>query len=169
MGFGKDGKGVIVRETQTITVGGLTSGTTIKGGTLTLSEDFRILKTEYLITQIGNWGAIGDEVVIGIADNELSVGEISECISIDGPLDRNDNVGHERSMRPVWLLLDLKGDSTTTVKEPPNDGQMMTFNLRWTFSDPEGWTWFAFNPLAGSLTAGAVFNIIAKHYGVWVT
>jgi len=169
MGFGKDHKGAIIRETQLLTLGGLAAGASIKAGALTLGDDFRILKTEWQISQRGNWGAVGDEVIIGIADNELSVAEIAECIDADGPLDRNDNLANERAMRPVWTLIDIKGKSTTVVEEVPNDGMMMTFNLRWTFSNPEGWTFFGHNPLGGALTTGAVFFITAKHFGVWVT
>ncbi len=169
MGFGKDGKGAIIRENVTITVGGLAAVAVIKGTSLSISEDFRILKTEYFISQSGNWGAVGDEVIIGFADDELSVGEIAECLNVDGPVDRNDRLAEERVMRAVWSLIDLKGDSTTVVMQPPNDGKFMEHKPRWTFSNPEGWTWFAYNPLSGALTAGAVFIINAKYFGVWVT
>ncbi len=172
MGFGKDGKGAILRERTSVTVGGLAAGAVIKatagiGGNL--QEDFRILKTEYQIIQTGNWGAVGDQILIGVADNEMSVTEMAQCLTNDGPTDRNDRVSTEVSERPVWLLNHFVGESTTVLRQPAEDGKLMDMSLRWTFSDPEGWTWFAFNPLTGALTSGAVFLIQAKHYGVWVT
>ncbi len=172
MGFGKDGKGAIIRETVVITVGGLAAGSSIKntGGVTLQTTSFRILKTEMFVHQLGAWAAEGDEVIIGICNGDLSVAEISESINVDGPVDRNDRIKQEQAERAVWLLVDLKeGAEGALANSPPaNDGLPWTFNLRWTFIPTEGWDWFAFNPLAGALTAGAVFRLTMKHYGVWV-
>ncbi len=41
--------------------------------------------------------------------------------------------------------------------------------LRWSFNSDEGWNFFAFNPLDGSLSTGSEVIILAKHFGVWLT
>ncbi len=171
MGFGKDGKGVIIREKPVITVGGLASIAVIKqaGGITLQSSDFRIIKTEYMIVQRGAFGAEGDSVLIGLADNELSVTEIAEAINVDGPVDKNDHVKMEQASRPVWLLAHIKEPhQSTTSYANIRDLAPSEKVFRWTFTATEAWTWFAYNPLGGALTTGAVFVIFAKHYGVWV-
>lgn len=170
MGFGKDGKGTILRETQDIVLGALGAQSAVKSSAqLAITDDFRLLKTEYFVALSAFFQAVGDEVIIGIADNELTVAEIAACINADGPLDRNDRVPEELSHRAVWLLTQVKGTSTTVPDVPGNDGKAFECKLRWTFCNPEGWTWFAYNPLGLALTTGGQFKIVAKHYGVWVT
>lgn len=167
MGFGKDGKGVIIRENTSITLGTLANGAAIKatGGQLAITEDFRIIKTEYLISFEGK---TADEniITIGLADNELSVTEIAECLAVDGPLDRNDHLKNEQVMRPVWELAQLGAGTNGVI---PDTGLPGERNLRWTFSDTDGWTWFAYNESGAALTTGTVVRIRAKHFGVWVT
>ncbi len=170
MGFGKDGKGVIIRETVGLTIGALVAGAVVKHTAgLTLGEDFRIIKTEFFVNQLANFGAVGDSIIIGICNGELSETEIAESLAVDGPNDRNDRVPEEQAMRAVWPIVHIKGNSTTVPEQPPNDGLPMEKVLRWTFSNPEGWSWYAQNPLQGALTTGAVFQIRAKYFGVWVT
>ncbi len=172
MGFGKDGKGVIIREQSTITLGGLAAGVAVKGISEVALEttSFRIIKMEYFISQSGAFGAEGDEALIGFANDVLSVTEIAASLTVDGPKDRNDTPGRNTAEFAVWLLAQLKEptDATTGYDRPLNMGRPMEKVLRWTFTPPEGWTWFAYNPLAGALTTGAVFRIHAKYYGVWV-
>lgn len=171
MGFGKDHKGIIIREAATITVGGLTSKNVIKttaGGVTLQTTSFRILKSQYFISVLGDFGAEGDEVLVGLCDGELAVAEIVEAININGPVDRNDNVLSEQANRPVFLLDQLKEAHDATTSYTTFGTGMKTFNPRWTFTPTEGWDWFVFNPLGGSLTAGLVILITAKHFGVWV-
>ncbi len=174
MGFGKDGKGVIMRESATITVGALASGAVVKhtGGVSLQTTSFRILKTEYFISQNAAFAAEGDEVIIGIANGALSTAEIAASVTNNGPGDRNDTPEADVSERAVFLVgpqIKETQTATTGYGEPmPNNGMPMEFSLRWTFTPTEGWDWFAFNPLSGALTTGAVFLITAKHFGVWV-
>jgi len=170
MGFGKDGKGIIIRETVLLTPADLAAKAVVKHTAgLTLVEDFRIIKVEYHIVQVGNWGAVGDAIMIGISNGELSVVEIAETLNLDGPPNPNNAIANERSMRAVWLLNFLRGDSTSVVNDPLDDGKVLEKTLRWTFNNPEGWSWFAYNPLTGALTTGAVFEVHAKYFGVWLT
>ncbi len=172
MGFGKDGKGVIIKENVTVTPGALASGAVIKaaGGVGLQTTSFRIIKTQFFISQGTAWAGDGDELIFGLCNGELSVTEIAEAIQINGPIDRNDRDIEERASRAVWLLVDLKDPETSGVSfsAPPNNGLPIEKNFRWTFTPTEGWDWFAFNPLSGAITTGAVFNIKATHFGVWV-
>ncbi len=172
MGFGKDHKGVIIRESVTLTIGALGAGSVVlhTSGAALQTTSFRMIKAVYTISQLGAWAADGDEVLIGIANGELSTQEIAECLTAQGPDDRNDALGSEQAGRAVWVLADIKDTSVTgfAFSDPINDGMPMEKVLRWTFTPTAGWNWFAFNPLTGTLTTGAVFKVIATYYGVWV-
>ncbi len=174
MGFGKDGKGQILRETVILTAGALGTQDVVKGtsGVVLQTTPFRILKTEYFFTQQGAFAGEGDEIILGIANGALTTVQIAACIVSDGPDDINDP-DSEEAMRAVWLVgpqLKETQFAADTYSEPmPNNGMPMSFSLRWTFAPTEGWDWFLFNPLGGALTAGAIFQVTAKHFGVWVT
>lgn len=164
MGFGKDGKGAILIEADGITLGTLADRTAVKANAqLAIQDDFRIIKTE---VKAMCQGLTAQEypVYFGIADHELSVAEIKECLDTDGPLDRNDRVAVERAERPVWLLGQFGRASSSELIAVEVEK-----TLRWTFSNPEGWTFFAFNHSGGALTTGGSIRFQAKHFGVWVT
>ncbi len=169
MGFGKDGKGVIIRERDTITLGALNSLAVVKqDNPLVIGDDFRMIKAQILPYLSGATPVENDgPVIIGIADDELSVTEIAECLVAAGPLDRNDNLANERAMRPVFEIAQLPfvDDTSETVQYVLPLEKV----VRWTFSNPEGWTLFAFNNGGSALTTGGVISLLNKFYGVWVT
>ncbi len=166
MGFGKDGKGVILHEVTEITLLALASAAALKADTnIVLQDDFRLIKTEYFaFFDIQN--SPSEELLIGIADKELSAAEIAQNINVTGPVDRNDNLANEQAMRPVWLISALVGSQVPFLA---NDYLPVEKTIRWTFSDTEGFTFFAYNPRAGAMTTGSVIRIVAKHYGVWLS
>lgn len=136
------------------------------GSNIVLSEDFRRLKTEYFMLCQGL--TAGEAIMLGLACNELTVGEIAECIEADGPLDRNDNLPRERAERPVWVLHErLAGHNLASGTEFTIEGKWT--EKPWTFSHSDGWTWFAYNRHGAALDGGATVKIYAVHYGVWVT
>ncbi len=169
MGFGKDGKGAILREFVSIDLGTLAGSTVVKASAnLVLQDDFRILKTEYLAFMEEDLADDGEAVFFGIADNELSIAEIAELLVLSGPLDRNDRLSTERAERPVWNCGLFKGVALPVL----NNGMLIERSGKpWTFSNPEGWTWYAFNPTAAALgdANASAIKIMATHYGVWVT
>ncbi len=166
MGFGKDGKGVIVHETNIITLGTLADNTVLLAdGGIVLAEDFRSLKCEYFVG-INEVIASGDgPIYFGIANGELSVAEIAEQLVQTGPGNRNDVVRTEQGLRAIWLL-EVFGPNSETGQGNWRKGEK---NLKWTFSDPEGWNFFAFNQSGGPLVTGNILRYRAKHFGVWVT
>lgn len=166
MGFGKDGKGAIIHETNVITLATLADATALLAdGGIAIEDDFRILKTEYFVG-LNAVIAVGDgPIYFGIADGDLTIAEIAELLVMTGPLDRNDNTRTERALRPVWLLESF-GTNTDTGEGNWRKGSI---NLRWTFSNPEAWNFFAFNQSGGGLVSGNILRYRAKHFGVWVT
>ncbi len=171
MGFGKQNTGVILRHRGNITLTTLATIAAKKAdSTLTLTEDFRLIKSMITATLTDFTGGEGP-ILLGLADNELSEAEIAECINAAGPLDRNDNLARERAERPVWIIGQFDGAAADGVV---NDGQMIdTVKQKsvpsWTFSNPEGFTLFAFNNSAALLTTGAEVRFQSTYYGVWVT
>ncbi len=165
MGFGKDGRGVIIKDTASDnSVASLGARTVVSMGAIAVTEDFRMLKLQVWV--FAELFVTGEAVLIGIADAELTVAEIAEALDAGGPLDRNDNVANERAMRPVWLFED------EGVGLPSGDGafRFYEWKKRWTFSNPEGWQLFAYNPTGTALSANAqLITTQQTAYGVWVT
>jgi len=171
MGFGKNNTGVIIRENTEIVLLGQGDGAVITTTDLTMTEDFRLLKTEVIARITGLTTGDEDGLIFGLADAELSDIEVAEVIALDGPVDRNDNLANERAMRPVWILgtsTDLISSGRTQFRGH-HGGPIMTAKPRWTFSSPEGWNWFVFNDRGAAITTGATLKVVATNYGVWVT
>ncbi len=168
MGFGKDGKGVMIRHhDNNDALGTLGALTALKSNALTMGEDFRMIKLEVLPNLQGLTANEGP-IMFGIADNALTVAQIAEALGASGPVDRNDNVSDERAHRFVKLLCQFPFGATSE-DTPVNHGRPIEATIRWTFSDPEGWCFFYFNASAGALQTGAVGRHQATIYGVWVT
>ncbi len=172
MGFGKDGKGQIIRENVTISLGTLAANTAIKASAqVAIQEDFRLIKTRASVNYFSPDLDVDNAIVVGIADNELSATEISEALTAS-PTDHNDNVPQERSMRPVFELQGVNGeyffDSQANTPIAIAHVYDIDETIRWTFGNPEGWVWFAFNFTDAAFATGGLVNIHAKNYGVWV-
>ncbi len=164
--------GVIWRTIDATALGALAGDAAIiVANDLTPSEDFRALKVETFAEVVSLTAGQGDSLLYGIANGELSAVEIAECLTIDGPDDRNDANGNEKAMRAVWLIGKLVKPAVSAVDGPiigREGGPMMTWKKRWTFSNPEGMSWFIFNAGA-TLTTGASCRTQATVYGLWVT
>ncbi len=173
MGFGKDGKGVMITENVTVALGALGAGTAIiVPSSVTLGEDFRILRSDIMSLLANLTAGEGTGLLFGICNGELSATEIGQALLVEGPTDRNDAVSNERVGRNVKVL--SAGDPNTTLITSllfKNDegGSIIHSKHRWTYSNPEGWNYFVMNISPGPLTTGAVCDINAKHFGVWVT
>ncbi len=165
--------GVIIRERQTIALGGLADDAAIKLSALVMEEDFRMLKSEIMCV-INNLTTLeGQGLYLGIANNELTVAEIAAAIVTGGPLNRNDRGTVETAMRNVKLFAALAAQAFATQVERQmvneSGGPLITIKHRWTYSDPEGWCWFVFNGTGAALTTGASVELTATSFGVWVT
>ncbi len=139
----------------------------------TLQEDFRLLRTDVVarahnVNSASDWSA----VLFGICNGELTATEIAECLTAGGPLDRNDRVPAEQASRFVRVLSAIDPgdkDGTEFAFKNKTGGPIISEPVRWTFSDPEAWNWFIFNFTGSALITGALFDLYATNYGVWVT
>ncbi len=168
MGFGKNNTGAILRSKEAVVLLTLAADTAILFGSgITIGEDFRILKSETVAFVEGLTSGDGDGLMLGMANGDLSVTEIAECLLVDGPTDRNDAVKNERAMRAVWIIGGIN-DLQHNFRGKESGGNIIVHKPRWTFSDPEGWNYFIFN--AGlALTTGSTAKLISTIFGVWVT
>ncbi len=158
-GFGKDGKGYIMRDNFEQAPGTLTAGDVISVAHGALERKFRILKTEGWVSW--NPGAVGDTILVGIADANLTSAEIEEALEAL-PVDQFDVPGIEHIMRPVFPLAMLGSGSIGF-----HDGVAILNTKGWTY-DLEGWTFFVRNmDGATALTASELYWSLT-HYGMWV-
>ncbi len=180
IGFGKQGTGVIVKENRTQALGTLAAKTPILIGTkLTMAEDFRMLRNELYAICSNLDPANNANLLIGLAHGDLTVAEVEAALEVQGPIDRDDIVVNETVMRPVWFLGSLQRahtDVTTGTPIPGNipfldretNAQMCISKNRWTYG-PAAWNYFIYNLGSNNLVTGAVVQINAKSFGVWVT
>lgn len=170
MGFGKDGKGVIIRESRSQTLAALDAeGGVLVGTKLVTLERFRMLKLEvYAVIKNLTTGE-GTGLLFGLADGDYTIAEIEAAIETDGPLGPNDTVAAELAMRPIWWMGAVDRETgTEAIFENEQGGHRMVFNPRWTFSRTKSWNFFVYN-LGAQLTTGSSVIIRAKSFGVWVT
>ncbi len=174
MGFGKDGKGVIIieKKEQALLTLAINTGLIIATNLATL-ERFRMLKTELfcLLTNVGA-GELGG-VELYLADGDLTLPEIEEAIEANGPLGPNDTVAEAIAERAVFKVGAMPRSAGAQSQEAihlvnPEGGPMLSINPRWTFARTKSWNWVAYNN-GPAPTTGTLIKIQAKSFGVWVT
>ncbi len=165
--------GVIIREeVQALALLTLGAGAAILFGSIkgNLTEDFRMLKIVIASHISGLASDQGHGLLLGIANADLTALEIAACLGTDGPLDRNDRILKETAERFCTIIGSF---IVTTVGEgsfmSEAGGPVIVAKPRWTFSNPEAWTFFIYNNTGAALTTGALASFLATHYGVWVT
>ncbi len=164
--------GVIIRERRSQSLSTLGSLTALIIGTkLANTISFRILKAELYAFISGLTSGEGDGLIIGLANGDLTVAEIKECIEAQGPLNPSDRVGNERAKRAVWLLGSTDAEIDTNGffdSDMENAGQhKIVTKPRWTFTEGVGWNWFLWNTGPSPLTTGATIEITSTNFGVW--
>ncbi len=169
MGFGKDGKGVIIREGQRGAVGEILSGKAKRIASLVvLADDFRILKSEIIAHLEAGDAGDGLGLIFGICNGELSETEIEECLEATGPTNPNDRLAQERAERNCKILSAGQNLSdAVTAFLGDNGGPIIRSTHRWTYNNPEGWAWFLYNNSNTTVAVGSSLVLEATHYGVW--
>ncbi len=177
MGFGKDGKGAILREDTTITLAALAADDVVIGSSsLSLDGDFRILKSEIIATARGLTGGEGAALVLSMANGDLTAAQIEATIEQNGPQAQNDRDRQEIAER--WVRrVGVTVEHSSTVVSPrmfrnEQNGALLELKPRWTFirrrtAADGGWSWAVYNN-GVTLTTGATVHLLATHYGVWV-
>ncbi len=170
MGFGKDGKGIIIREQRNQALGALSQSAGIIIGTnLATLERYRMLRCEMIATVIGLTTGEGTGLLFGLADGDLTLAEIEAAIETNAPVGPNDTIGAEVAQRPVWFMGAVDRETgTEAIFENENGGHMLVIKPRWTFARTKSWNFFVYN-LGAAITTGATVSIRDKLFGVWVT
>ncbi len=170
MGFGKDGKGVIIREARSQALAGLSNSAGILVGVkLVTLERFRMLKLEVYASITALTSGEGTGLLLGLADGDYIIAEIEAAIEANGPLGPNETVEAELAMRPIWFIGAIDRETgTDAIFENEQGGYRLVFNPRWTFSRTKSWNFFVYN-MGNNLTTGATVIIRPKSFGVWVT
>ncbi len=169
MGFGKDKKGVIFRQIDTIVLLTLASGVVVKqNNPPAMTDSFRMLKSEGTAQMLGATFVQDDGPVdIWLASDDLSEAEIAIVFGDTAgfPLSRGDIGGSDAAMRPVFYL-------GTLDFVPGNLGQKVVMEwsrtIRWTFDDSAGFVIVAVNRGSGALTTGGQVGLQHTAFGVWV-
>lgn len=172
MGFGKDGKGEIVREARSQALGALGASTGIIVGTkLATLEDFRIIKSEVVCDGTSFTAGEGNGLALYLVDGDYSLAEFEEALENNGPLGPNDSVAAAISMRWIKWFGEVVHNGQPTEEElvmiNENGGAFLSQTVRWTFARTKSWNWIIYNHTK-TITTGASMRIKAKNFGVWV-
>ena len=173
MGFGKDGKGVILAEAPEIVLGTLAAKMAIRLDTnvigIALLERFRLIKTEVQVfIRAASFVAGDGPIGLYLVDADFTLAEFEEALESVGSVGPNDKVTAaqvERFYKAFGMI--------NFVEENAAGGALMSKGLvvsemiRWTFARAKGWNWMAYN-FGGALTTGSTIVLQCKHFGVWV-
>ncbi len=154
----------IVWDAVTITVGALTAQSAITVNSKidpSRLQGFRVLRTEWYLGMRS--ATTGDgPFVVGLS-HDLTGDEVSTCIGGD-PQRSNDPVESEEANRPVWAITALHPNAD-------GDGKIVDHGVTkigWSIPEGTSLKWWVMNGGNITLTTGAVVNILAKHFGVWL-
>ncbi len=176
MGFGKDGKGAIVKETTDLVLAGLIGQDAVGAdSSVLLDQDFRILKSEITAVARGVTSLEGQGLVLYMTQGILSVAESEVNIETNGPIRMGEKIAEEaasRWVRRVGITIGPTVNETERVFRNKYGGGLLEINPRWTFrrgrtATEGGWNWLVYNS-GTTLTTGATVQILCTHYGVWV-
>ncbi len=176
MGFGKDGKGAIVKEQSTITLAGLVGQDAVgDNSSVLLDADFRILKSEVTAVARGMTSLEGQGLILYMAEGDLSTTESEANIEQNGPIRMGSQIEEEiasRWVRRVGITVGPTVNETERVFRNKYGGGLLELKPRWTFrrartSNLGGWNWVVYNS-GVTITTGGIIDLLATHYGVWV-
>ncbi len=173
MGFGKDGKGVIIREFRTQALGAL-AGTTgiLIGSKIATLERFRMLKSEIQAVIVAMASLEGVGLALYLVDGEYTLAEFEAAMElVAGPVGPNDRINEELAERFIlWAGSVNVGENAVIERQVTNEhgGGLLSVKPRWTFARTKSWNWILYNH-GSTLTTGATVKLYAKDFGVWVT
>jgi len=168
MGFGKNKTGVIIKEDISQALGALGGGSAIliATGQGTMLSAFRMLKSKIAgqVTGLTSGEAKG-QLMLGIANGNLTLAEIEAAIESNGPVDRSDRVLTELAERAVFYIGRFMPPGVVATDFMFGDFEP---KVRWSFGETDGWNFFVHNLDATALTTGATVRLKATHFGVWI-
>ncbi len=168
MGFGKDGKGVILRETRSQALGALGVSTGIIIGTnVATLERFRMLKSEIVATLSGVTSGEGTGLALYLVSGDLSLAEFEASIELTGPLGPNDSIVAAIADRWSMYCGAFEGRDSEEIAVNNEGGHLLEVIPRWTFARAKSWNWILYNH-GLAVTTGATVFLKCKDFGVWV-
>ncbi len=177
MGFGKDGKGAIIKEQTTFALTALAGQDLVADDSaVLLDEDFRILKSEVTCVLTGMTSLEGQGLILYMTESDLTSASIEANVEQNGPVSLGDPAAAEvasRWVRRLGMTVGPTVNETERVMRNEYGGPLLTIKPRWTFrrrrtAAQGGWNWAIYND-GVTLTVGGTARILATHYGVWVT
>ncbi len=176
MGFGKDGKGTIVKEKVLLTLGALAADDLLQqNSAVQIDMDFRILRSDITAVCRGITSLEGIGLILYMTQGILTDAESEANIEQNGPLRLGEKIQEEiasRWVRRVGITMAPTVNETERVFTNKYGGALLSFEPRWTFrrgrtATEGGWNWAVYNS-GVALTTGTTVDLIATHYGVWV-
>ncbi len=176
MGFGKDGKGAIVKEQTSFTLAALAGQDAVAvSSSVALDMDFRILRSDITAVIRGMTSLEGQGLILYMMEADLTAALAEANIEQNGPNRLGQQVEEEiasRWVRRVGITLGPTVNETERVIRNKYGGGLLELEPRWTFrrarTEAEGgWSWLMYNS-GITITTGAIVDILATHYGVWV-
>ncbi len=176
MGFGKDGKGAIIKEQTDITLAGLVGLDYVQvDSDILLDQDFRILRSDVTAVARGITSLEGKGLILYMTQGILSESEAEQNIELDGPVRMGEKIDEEiasRWVRRLGITIGSTVNETERIFTNKYGGGLLNIEPRWTFrrgrtASEGGWNWGVYNG-GVTLTTGTIVNVIATHYGVWV-
>ncbi len=177
MGFGKDGKGAIVKEQTTFSLGAL-AGQDLVGvdSAVLLDQDYRILRLDVTCVLTGVTSLEGQGLVLYMSQGIFTEQQVESNIEQNGPTRPGERVEEEiaeRWVRRVGITIGSTVNETERVMRNKYGGGLLSLEPRWTFrrgrvAGEGGWNWNIYND-GVTVNTGITARVLATHYGVWVT
>ncbi len=172
MGFGKDGKGVIIGVFESTALGTLAQNTALIIGTApAILERFRMLKWQGTVGVSGLTALEGGGLSMHIVDGDYSLAEFEASMEQNGPLGPNDKVTAdivERFHKEIAVLDDsIDSALTMAMMHGKENAPLIEEVIRWTFARTKSWNMICYNK-GPALTTGATLRYQGKAFGVWV-
>ena len=164
----KGGRNKVTRKWFTAKVRGsqplltLANDTALTQTLLDIDDDCFLYSANIAIT-IRNATALEGPIVVGLASNSMSVGNIIEALDAS-PTARDDRVALERSSRPVRRFGVFQ---VLSINENLNNGLEVYQKLLFPMSQSRALNQFAVNRAGGALSTGAVVDFFGRITGYW--
>ncbi len=169
MGFGKDKKGVILRQSisQAILTLATDTGLIITAKPAIL-ERYRMLKSEIYANVEGLTGSQGRNLSLWLADGDLTLAEVEAAIELSGgPLGPNDPVDEAVAERfVVFCGAGGGGNPVAHFHDRETNAPFMIIKPRWTFARTKSWNFIVYN-MGEVMVTGATINLRVKNFGLW--
>lgn len=164
-------KVAVLRSNEFIALSTLGAQTAIAlGSGITITQNLFLTALEALGQVTGLTAGEGTGLMVGIANRDLDMAQIAECLVVDGPLDLNDKIKAERASRFVKLFgaVEQAVAGTAMVFKGENGSMLMKTNPKWLFtSASSGFQMFIWNN-GIALTTGATARLQSTFFGSWI-